>query len=73
MKFVSPLGNYIFSFSKDGDLRQWNTEDCSLVHDYGKLEGTVTGYNFSPDNKNFFIGTSDGFLRQFSITERVEV
>ena len=69
-KFVNPEGDMIYSVDNDGVLHQWDVEGLTKVHSFGKMAKGISCIEFSPDNLYFFVGTSEGYMRQFSTHEK---
>jgi WD40 repeat protein len=63
---------FIFSADKNGFLKQWSTEDLSLLENYGKVTSNmIYTLSITADSEWLFLADETGLLLQFDIKSRI--
>ena len=69
----SPDGTRLITTHANGHVKVWNTASWTTESDLALSTAEVRAAAFAPDSKTFFVGDTDGVLRQWNIEQKAEV
>jgi len=67
---ITPCGNFFYTGSQDGIMKQWNLLEKRLHKDYGKIHNaSITAIGISPAGNYLMTGSGDKKMKQFEVND----